>query len=248
MQSSILTCADIPCNRYYMNIGNLVTRLLLSALLLISGFAKVATADRFCTPFLQGNVKQSVLDTMLHAAKKGYLYRIQPATSEVKFCIDSKLSYVEGRFKDIEGGIAMQPGAENYGQALLSINVDSVSASNPLIENVIKSGTFIDVERYPEILFVSTGFEWLVGTAGIVKGNLTLHGITRPVTLNVKLSDIKGNKVGSSDTIMIKMTAPISRADYGMKKRRLLVSDSVMLCMSVQAKRTNLSCMQCHKK
>jgi polyisoprenoid-binding protein YceI len=229
-----------------MNSGIPVWRLLLIILLLSSGFTKVVAADKFCTPFLNGKVKQSVLDTMLHAAKKGYLYRVQPATSVVKFCIDSKFSHVEGRFKDIEGGIAMQPGVEKRGQALLSIDVDSVSASNSLVEKVIKSGTFIDVERYPEILFVSTGFEWLIGTEGIVKGNLTLHGVTRPVTFNVKLSDIKGNKVGNSDMILIKMTAPISRADFGMSKRRLLVSDSVKLCMSVQAKRTNLSCMQCH--
>ncbi len=229
-----------------MNTGNSIGRLLLAVLLLNCGFAKVAVADRFCTPFLNGKVEQSVLDSMLRAAKKGYLYRVQSATSVVKFCIDSKLSHVEGRFKKFEGGIAMQSGAENRGQALLSIDVDSVSTPNPLIEKVIKSGTFIDVERYPDILFVSSGFEWLAGTAGIVKGNLTLHGITRAVTFNVKLSDVKGSKIGNSDTILIKMTVPISRADFGMKKRKFLVSDSVKLCMSVEAKRTSLSCMQCH--
>ena len=229
-----------------MNSGNLVGRLLLMILLLSSGITNNAAADKFCTPFLNGKVRQSVLDTMLHAAKNGYLYRVQPATSEVKFCIDSKLSHIEGRFKEFEGGIAMQPGIENRGQALLSIDVDSVSASNPLVEKVIKSGTFIDVEHYPEILFVSTGFEWLIGSAGVVQGKLTLHGVTRPVTFNVTLSDIKGDKVGNSDIILIKMTAPISRAAFGMKKRKLLVSDSVKLCMSVRATRTGLSCMQCH--
>ena len=229
-----------------MHSGIFVGRLLLTTLLLISGFANSVAADRFCTPFLNGKVKQSVLDSMLHAAKKGYLYRVQPATSEVKFCIDSKFSHVEGRFKDFEGGIAMQVGNESRGQALLSIDVNSVTAPNPLVEKMIKSGTFIDVGRYPEILFVSTGFEWLLGTSGVVKGNLTLHGVTRQVMFNVKLSDIRGNKAGDSDTILIKMTAPISRADFGMTKRRLLVSDVVELCMSVEAKRTNLSCMQCH--
>ena len=230
-----------------MNSGNLVGRLLLLMILLLSsGFTNNVAADKFCTHFLNGKVRQSVLDTMLHAAKNGYLYRVQPATSEVKFCIDSKLSHIEGRFKEFEGGIAMQPGIENRGQALLSIDVDSVSASNPLVEKVIKSGTFIDVEHYPEILFVSTGFEWLIGSAGVVQGNLTLHGVTRPVTFNVTLSDIKGNKVGNSDIILIKMTAPISREAFGMKKRKLLVSDSVKLCMSVRATRTGLSCKQCH--
>lgn len=229
-----------------MKSGNIVGRLLLIMMLLFSLFMPSAIADRFCTPFLHGKVKQHVLDSILDAAKKGYLYRIQADTSEVKFCIDSKFSYVEGRFEDVEGGIAMQSGNEKHGQALLSIDVDSVSTSNPLIDQVIKSGTFIDIERYPEILFVSTGFDWRVGTAGVVKGSLTLHGVTRAVTFNVKLSDVKGNKSENSDVILIKMSVPISRADFGMRKKRLLVSDSVMLCMSVQAKRTNLSCMQCH--
>ena len=231
-----------------MHIGSHFMHLLAATLLLTGGFAQIAVADRFCTPFLDGKVKHSVLETILHAAKKGYLYRIQPATSDVKFCVDSRLSHIEGRFKEIEGGIAMQPGAENQGQALLSIDVDSVSTSNILVEKAIKSGVFIDVENYPQILFVSTGFEWLIGNEGVVKGDLTLHGVTRPVTLNVTLSDVKGGKVNNSDVILIKMTVPISRADYGMRKRRLLVSDSVMLCMSVQAKRSNLSCMQCHNK
>lgn len=229
-----------------MNRRYLVGGLLVAILLFFVPFAESAVAGRFCTPFLNGKVKQSVLDTMLDAAIKGHLYRIQPATSVVKFCIDSRLSHVEGRFKDIEGGIAMRPGAENRGQALLSIDVDSVSTSNALIDNAIKSGTFIDVEHYPEILFVSTGFEWSIGAAGIVKGNLTLHGVTRPVSLNVELSGIKGGKAGNSDIILIKMTAPISRSEFGMRKRKFLVSDSVMLCMSVKAKRTSLSCKQCH--
>lgn len=229
-----------------MDINRHFSRLLVASLLLTCSAAKIAAADKFCTPFLNGKVEQSVLDSMLHAAKNGYLYRVQPATSMVKFCVDSKFSHVEGRFKDFEGGIAMQSGAESRGQALLSIDADSVSTSNTLVEKVIKSGTFIDVGHYPEILFVSTGFEWLIGTAGIVKGNLTLHGVTRPVTFNVKLSDIRGNKVGDSDIILIKMSVPISRADFGMRKRKLLVNDSVKLCMSVQAKKTNLSCMQCH--
>jgi len=229
-----------------VDINRHFSRLLVASLLLTCSAAKIAAADKFCTPFLNGKVEQSVLDSMLHAAKNGYLYRVQPATSMVKFCVDSKFSHVEGRFKDFEGGIAMQSGAESRGQALLSIDADSVSTSNTLVEKVIKSGTFIDVGHYPEILFVSTGFEWLIGTAGIVKGNLTLHGVTRPVTFNVKLSDIRGNKVGDSDIILIKMSVPISRADFGMRKRKLLVNDSVKLCMSVQAKKTNLSCMQCH--
>ncbi len=229
-----------------MNTGNPVRCLLLTALLLAIGFSKSAAADEFCTPFLQGKVKQSVLDTMLDAALLGHLYRIQHATSKVGFCIDRKFTHVRGDFKDIEGGIAMGPIVDNNGQVLLTINTNSVSTSSPLIESAIKSKSFLDAAHYPEILFVSTDFEWLIGSTGVLKGNLTLHGVTKPVTFNVELTDINGNKVNNSDMILIKITTAISPADFGMETLALLVGNSVKLCMSVQAKKSNVSCKPCH--
>lgn len=224
-----------------MNTGNLVIRLLFTFLLLFSCISTAAAAEpNLCTPFRDGKVKQSVLAVMLEAAKIGNLYRIQPATSEVGFCIDSKFQQVKGSFKDIKGGIALESSAGNNGQALLTIKTASVSTSNSLVQNVIKSDTFFDVENHPEILFVSTGFEWKSVTNGVLRGDLTLHGVTKPVTFNVVLSDVKGNKVGNSDTILVKITTSIKRADFGMDSMAVMVSDTVKLCMSVQAKKPRI--------
>ncbi len=219
-----------------MNTGNFAKHLLLAVLLLVSWITVTAAEPKLCTPFRDGKVKQSVLAVMLEAAKIGNLYRIQAETSEVGFCIDSKFQQIKGSFKDIEGGIALESGADNDGQALLVIKTASVSTSSGLVENIIKSDTFFDVENYPEILFVSTGFEWESKTEGVLKGKLTLHGISKPVTFNVKLSDLKGNKVGKSDIILVKITTSIKRADFGMDSMTVMVSDTVKLCMSVQAK------------
>ncbi|MEN8213626.1 MAG: YceI family protein [Pseudomonadota bacterium] len=231
-----------------MNIGTGAVRLLVlvSTLLLLGGFSGSVSAGRFCEPFLHGKVKQSVLDAVLDAAKAGDLYRIQPATSSVKFCIDSVFDHVEGNLTDFEGGVAMKLGAEEGGQALLSINVDSVSTSNRLVDKLVKSRTFIDVKNYPEILFVSSGFKWLKGTAGVVRGDLTLHGVTRPVIFDVELTDVKGRRIGRGSNILIKITSDIKRSDFGMRKMRPLVKDTVKLCISARATKANLSCLECH--
>ena len=222
-------------------IQRFLIRLLLTTLLLISAISTTVAADQqLCTPFHNGKVKQSVIATMHKAAKIGHLYRIQPATSEVGFCIDSKFQQIKGSFKEIKGAIALEPSADNNGQALLAIKTSSVSTSSSLVQNVIKSETFFDVERYPEILFVSTGFEWESETKGVLKGDLSLHGVTKAVTFNVVLSDIKGNKVGNSDLILVKITTSIKRADFGMDSMTLMVSDTVRLCMSVQARKTRI--------
>jgi polyisoprenoid-binding protein YceI len=213
---------------------------LLLILLLIAASMNSAHAEQLCAPFFNGKVKQHVVATMLKAAKIGNLYRIDPSTSEVGFCVDSKFKQVKGSFKEIKGGIALEPDAVNNGQALLAIDAESVSASSAMVENVIKSEAFFDVHNHPEILFVSTGFEWLSDTEGVLSGKLTLRGVTRAVKFKVTLSDIKGNKVGDSDAIQIKITTAIKRSDFGMASMTSVVSDKVSLCMNVQAKKPHI--------
>lgn len=213
---------------------------LLLILLLTAASMTSAHAEQLCAPFSNGKVKQHVVATMLKAAKHGNLYRIDPSTSEVGFCVDSKFKQVKGNFKEIKGGIALEPDAVNNGQALLAIDAESVSTSSAMVENVIKSEAFFDVDNYPEILFVSTGFEWLSDNEGVLSGKLTLHGVTKAVKFKVTLSGVKGNKVGSSDAIQIKITTAIKRSDFGMANMTSMVSDKVRLCMNVQAKRPNI--------
>jgi polyisoprenoid-binding protein YceI len=220
--------------------------LLLATLLLNIGLTGVAGAGGFCEPFRQSNVPQYVPDTMIDAATIGHLYRFQSANSQVGFSIESTLKPIKGNFKKIEGGIAMESGAEHRGQALIAIETDSVSTLNPLVDSIIKSGTFLGADDYPQILFISTRFKWLDETTGFLKGNLTLHGVTKPVAFHVKLSDPGGNRVGKSNTALARITTSINRTDFGMNKMALAVSETINLSIRVQATKSKLSCVQCH--
>ncbi|OEU46251.1 MAG: hypothetical protein BA866_11290 [Desulfobulbaceae bacterium S5133MH15] len=229
-----------------MNNLCLVLRLLLVILIVNIGFPGVAVAGGFCEPFRQSNVPQYVLNTMIDAASAGHLYLFQPEISQVGFSIDSTFMHVDGKFTKIEGGIAMESGVEHKGQALFAIRTDSVSTSNPLIDCIIKSNTFLDVENYPQILFISTGFKWLSNTTGHLKGKLTLHGVTKPVAFNVKLSDSVCKGVGKSDTVVAKISTSVNRTDFGMNEMKSAIGDTVVLSIRVHAKRSKLLCLQCH--
>lgn len=220
--------------------------LLLATLLLNIGLTGVAGAGGFCEPFRQSKVPQYVLDTMINAATIGHFYRFQSATSQVGFSIDSTLKPIKGNFKKIEGGIAMESGAEHQGQALIAIETDSVSTLNPLVDSIIKSGAFLDADDYPQILFISTRFKWLTETTGFLKGKLTLHGVTKPVAFHVKLSDPTGNRVGKSNTALARITTSINLKNFGMDKMAFGVNETVNLTIRVQATKSKLSCIQCH--
>ena len=221
-----------------MNTAKYVTGLLLSILMLASGISTYAddAEQHFSLP-LDGKVGHPVLAAMLAASKTGCFYQIQPETSEVWFSIDSIVKPVKGKFIHFKGGVALQPDADNNGHALFVVKSDSISTSNIVIDEVVRSKSFFHVEHYPEILFVSSGFSWLSETRGLLKGKLTLRSVTKSVVFNVELSNIQGNKVDNSGTILIKINTYISRSAFGMNSMTSIVSDIVQLGMDIQAKK-----------
>jgi len=77
--------------------------------LLSVGLQGLAGEEELCAPFLHGKVDLSRVEAMRAAAKGGHLYRIQPDTSRVGFCVDSQFSVVKAEFKDFQGGMTLWP-------------------------------------------------------------------------------------------------------------------------------------------
>jgi len=218
-----------------MNISTFFRRMALTATLL-SGTGLVLAGDSdLCSPFKDGRVDESLLATMLSAANTGHLYRIQQSSSRVGFCVDSKLSRIEGSFKEFQGGMALNPGDNDNGQTMVLIKANSLDTEGAIIENMIKGEGFFDVEHYPEVLFVSTGFQWTGTDTAVLKGNLTLRNITKPVIFNVTLTTLDDKPVDKAQKILVKATTTIDRSQFGMEKLATLVDGNVQLCMSVEA-------------
>ena len=202
---------------------------------------QAATGDEsdLCAPFMDGKVDDTVISSMLKAAKDGYLYRIRKDSSRVGFCVDSEVKRVEATFHDFQGGVALTPAnwVARDQQAMMVIRTASLDTRGSVIEDLIKSKRFFDVERYPEILFVSQRFEWLGNDKARIHGELTVHGVTRPVALDVTLVPEHKRDAGGEDSILIKASTVIRRSDYGMDNLSALVSDQVKLCMTVEVVR-----------
>ena len=218
-----------------MSMSKLFKRFALAVTLLTgTGLAPAEETD-VCSPFRDGKVDESVLATMLSAADDGHLFRIQQESSQVGFCVDSKLSRIEGIFRDFKGGIALDTKENGTGQTMVLIKASSLDTEGNIVEKMIKGENFFDVEHYPEVLFVSNGFHWTGPDTAVLKGELTLRGITKPVIFNVTLTSLDDNQVRDAEKILVKATTTINRADFGMKKLASLVNSDVQLCMSVEA-------------
>jgi polyisoprenoid-binding protein YceI len=221
-----------------MAIDKALTLIILGWVLLSASLQGQAGEEELCAPFLNGKVDQSRVDAMRSAAKGGHLYRIRPDTSRVGFCVNSEFALVKAEFKDFEGGLTLWPNHRGgKEQAMVLVKTASLDTGGSMIEYMLKGERFFDVENYPEILFVSTGFTWTSDTTGTLKGDLTLHGVTRLVTFKVTLLPIRSKDEKNAGKVLVKAGTTIHRSDFGMDTLSRVINDSVELCMSVEAVR-----------
>lgn len=213
---------------------NTIKSLLIGLTLALISASSLAESD-VCAPFKDGVVDTSVISKMLAAADDGHLYRIDTTTSRIGFCVDSPVGVIEGEFKAFTGGLTYLQehlGSDDY--ALVRVNAASLETDGFIIENMLKGERFFDVENYPEILFVSTGFEWVSETEAVLLGKLTIHGVTREVGFHVELIEQPGD-LANKQRILVTATTLIRRSEFGLNALSPMVSDAVNLCMSVDA-------------
>lgn len=201
-----------------------------------------ANEKELCAPFKNSRVDQSLVAMMLTAAEEGGLYLIRSSTSSVGFCANSLLGRVEAEFTIFQGGISLLASSpeHEHGQTLIRVDTDSLKTSDTLVQYLIKSKGFLDVENFPEILFVSTGLTWMSRNEGMLEGLLTLHGTTRPVSFTVNLVGMDDSPLLLSDEVEVKATTTIRPSEFGIDTLPEFVTDSVSLCMRVNAVRYSI--------
>jgi polyisoprenoid-binding protein YceI len=116
----------------------------------------------------------------------GAEYRIDPRHSFVEFRIQHLgYSWLMGRFNTVSGEFSHD--AANPTASTITVTIDTASVDTHLAERDkhLRSGDFLDVDQFPDATFESTGY---TGSAesGTLEGKLTLHGVTRPIAIQVK--------------------------------------------------------------
>jgi len=113
-------------------------------------------------------------------------YAIDPGHSFVEFRIQHLgFSWLYGRFNEMSGGFRHDPANPETSAIEVEIDTASIDTNHAERDKHLRSSDFLDVERHPKAAFRTTGYS---GSAeqGTMTGELTLHGVTKPITLEVK--------------------------------------------------------------
>ena len=160
---------------------------------------------------------------------------IDKNTTVVHFNYDHLgLSRQSGRFKDIEGRLEFSPTEPERGAVDITIKAFAVSTGVSELDRLLRSSDFLDTSRHPTIRFRSVGVKPGGDRAGEVDGELTLMGVTWPVTLTVRwnytgeypLASINPAYAGKWVSGFSAATS-IERSRWGIKRGIPLISDTI---------------------
>ena len=105
----------------------------------------------------------------------------------------------------------------------------------PALDTHLKSPDFFDADKFPTATFKSTKVEQTSPTTAKVTGDLTIHGVTKPVTLNVTLNKEDIHPMMKKDDAGFTATGSILRSDFGIGNYVPMVSDQIDLYIEAEA-------------
>ena len=161
-------------------------------------------------------------------------WAIDPTHTEVGFVARHLMvSKVRGSFTDVSGTVEV---AENVTDSVANVVIKTASVSTGTADRDghLKSADFFDAETYPDMTFVSTGFD-----GETLTGDLTIKDVTKPVTLDVEFNGVATDPWGN-EKAGFEATADINRTDWGLtwnanlEKGGVLVSEKIKLVLDVQ--------------
>jgi len=126
------------------------------------------------------------------------------------------ISDVSGTFNDFEAKVSSAKADFSDAIFELTANAASIDTRVEARNNHLKSADFFDVAKYPTITFKSSALKPNGKDRFILTGNLTIHGVTKPVNLDLVYRGITVNPMSKADVVGFQITGEISRADFNV--------------------------------
>jgi polyisoprenoid-binding protein YceI len=167
-------------------------------------------------------------------------WNIDPAHSSAEFKVKHMMiSNVKGSFSGLSGALTEHATDSTLSSIEASIPLATISTGDPQRDGHLKSADFFDAEKYPTLDFKSTKVV-RKGDAYEVTGDLTIHGVTKPVTFAVDGPSVPGKDPWGNTRIGLSATAKINRKDFGLEWNAaletggFLVGDEISITLDVE--------------
>ena len=164
-------------------------------------------------------------------------YTLDPNHTQVQFGWNHfGFSNPEAVFGKVDATLEFDEADPTKSTVTATIPISSVNSDVPKLDEHLQTPDFFDAAKYPNATFKSTKVEKGAAPDHLkVTGNLTLHGVTKPVTLDVTVNKVGEHPMRKAPAAGFDATATVKRSDFGITKYVPGVSDDVKLQITVEA-------------
>lgn len=169
------------------------------------------------------------VETKLQELRSGQ-YQIDKKHVSLIFKIGHmSLSTLVGRFNEVDATLDFDPANIAATRLDAQINVASIDVNNPDLEESLRGSTWFDTKQFPQATFTTLKVEPKSGNTFRFTGNLSLHGVTAPVTLDVTFHGGANNMLTGYYTMGFSATGTIKRSAFGIDSYIPMIADDVAL-------------------
>jgi len=188
---------------------------------------------------LSNFIAAAVIAGLSPAAWANEAYQFDPSGSTIGFSVHQFLGTTHGKFTKFSGKIEVDREHPENSSVTTQIDVRSIDTRIKKRDDHLRSMEFFNVEKFPQITFKSRSVKRTGPQSGDILGDLTMHGVTRPITLHVKLLTPISE---TARTRWAVMTEPIRRRDFNLMFTSAAeavsgISQTVAINIEIEAKR-----------
>jgi polyisoprenoid-binding protein YceI len=171
--------------------------------------------------------------TMTDTVRAADTYDLDGSHTDVGFRVSHLgISWAAGRFDDVRGGFTIDAVQPSNTAFTMTINTSSIDTNNTKRDDHLRSPDFFNAKQFPVIMFKSTQVQPIQGGYAVT-GDFTMHGVTKPITINLMGGGAKEfppgvQRTGFSGDLKLK------RSDFGMDKYGEAVGDDVFVTISFE--------------
>ena len=142
------------------------------------------------------------------------IYKFDRSRSTIGFTVHQFLGTTHGKFEKFDGRIEIDREHPEKSSVVARIDIRSIDTGIVKRDNHLRSAEFFNVAKFPEITFKSGRVRQTGQQSGDIFGDLTMHGVTKPITLHVKLVSPIANE--TKETRWAVTTEPLKRRDFNL--------------------------------
>jgi polyisoprenoid-binding protein YceI len=157
-----------------------------------------------------------VFAALIHSAAGNEIYKFDASRSTIGFRVNQFFAATRGKFTRFSGSIDLDRQHPERSSVSASIQVSSIDTGIKKRDDHLRSPEFFNVAKFPEITFKSRSVKQTGPQSGDIVGDLTMHGVTKPITLRVKLATPLTGEASLQRTRWEVTTEPLKRRDFGL--------------------------------